>query len=278
MTAKQGLKTSRKTRPAIIAFGCGAFTTLLLLQTVSAYLFAMSTTPTGRPTSSTQSTQYKEFYSSIRWMKSQIKYSSVMMEPREVDLVLKYLKGVKTYLEWGSGGSTLNYGKFPTQRVVSIEHHREWCDKMPGLLCKAKLNDKVEYHCVPVNHQNSEGRYYQYRAYVNEIERLKQPTWDFVLVDGRARVSCAIKLLSFLHTKSIVVVHDFERVMYSGEDDYSLILKYYDVIERVGETVKHGQGKRGLGVLRRKPEFDKLQGNTHRVQMILNTLSSRREI
>ena len=149
---------------------------------------------------------------------------------------------------------------------------------MPGLLETAKLNDKVEYHCVPVNRENSEGRYYQYREYVNEIECLNKSTWDFVLVDGRARVSCAIKLLSFLHVRSVVVIHDFERVMYLGDDDYSQILQYYDVLDRFGITVKYGQRKRGLGVLRRKRQFDHLQGSTYQVQMMLNALSSRREI
>lgn len=211
----------------------------------------------------------------IRDRLARMNLSEIWMDRAEVVLVLKYLRDVDTYLEWGSGGSTLNYPQFARRRAVSIEHHKEYCEGMPARLAKKHVR-AVEFRCVSINHQNSEGTYEIYRRYVDEITRLGEPVWDFVFIDGRARVSAALRALSYLSDNSVVVVHDFERVHDSGQASYAPILRYYDVLDRLGETVKHGSSARGIGVLRRKAKFRNLQGNHEEVQRILNDGSQRR--
>jgi hypothetical protein len=78
------------------------------------------------------------------------------------------------------------------------------------------------------------------KNYANAFGKRKENT-DLVLVDGRFRVACALKVCLELPS-STVIVHDFyNRVHYHG------ILPYFDVIESV-ET---------LAVLKPKAIFDR---------------------
>jgi hypothetical protein len=65
---------------------------------------------------------------------------------------------------------------------------------------------------------------------------------DAALVDGRFRISSALKLLHVIHSESVVFIHDFwPRVRPSHR--YGGLLGYYDVIGRARSAV----------ALRRKP-------------------------
>ena len=200
---------------------------------------------------------------------SQMTMSEILMDKVEILLVAKYLKDIDNYLEWGSGGSTLNFAKFAKRRVVSIEHQKPWCEEMPEKIRAKGLDKLVELRCQSNGMGNErEGTYEEFKAYVDEIKKLNEKTWDFVFIDGRARVSCARRVLSYLKDTSIVVVHDFERVLRS-RDSYSPIFLYYDVLERIGTSVKQGTGLRGLAILQRKKELHFLQGNETAVDQIV---------
>jgi pantothenate kinase-related protein Tda10 len=92
-----------------------------------------------------------------------------------------------------------------------------------------------------------------YSNYVEAIDRfgtklnnytstIKQPSIDVVLVDGRARVACAIKALWSIDDASVVLLHDYASRVYA----YATVMKYYDVIHQVDSMV----------VLARKPVLD----------------------
>jgi hypothetical protein len=88
-----------------------------------------------------------------------------------------------------------------------------------------------------------QGTYEQFKEYVDQIDNigLQEGSIDVALVDGRARLSCAIKLLPYLHNNSIVIIHDFWVRPY-----YFDVLNYYDEVK----SVKHGQS---VIVMRPKP-------------------------
>ena len=199
-----------------------------------------------------------------------INRSLIWMGNREVDLVLRQLGNVQTYLEWGSGGSTQNFAQFAKKRAVSIEHNSRWCRLVDRRLQAANVT--VEMRCVEIKKGRAgwaggltEGNYIQFRPYVDEISRLGQRTWDFVLIDGRARVDCAIKALSYISATSKVVLHDSERFSKRWNHMYLPMLEYYDVIESTG-----GPGRQGVALLMRKRAFQHLEGNHRAVQEILN--------
>lgn len=78
-----------------------------------------------------------------------------------------------------------------------------------------------------------------FKKYVDAVTRLNEPTFDVVLIDGRARVACALKVLPYLSPTSTVILHDARRTAYAALDDW------YD---EVGLVV----GDRGTRLFRRK--------------------------
>ncbi len=212
----------------------------------------------------------KNMYPPVKEGYKSVDLNKILMTASELKKVLSYLKrDVRTYLEWGSGGSTLNFPQYVSKRVVSIEHDKEWCEKMQHDV-KDTAKVKIEVHCVPVPRGTmgwgrkspfEEGDYRVFRKYIDEIDNLKQATWDFILIDGRARVDAAIKALSYVRNDSIVVLHDSWRMRWK----YGEVYDYYDVID---ETL--GVWNQGVAIMKRKPSFAHLQGRKDRTQAILS--------
>lgn len=224
-----------------------------------------------QPTDST--TTSAQFDSELRWRQSQVNYSAVWMSDIEIDVLLRHLGNVDSYLEWGSGGSTLNFAQFAKQVAHSIEHDKTWCSEMQDEITKlAKLRNVIQYHCVPVKRGTNgwgnktpfeEGNYATFKEYVDKISDLGVQTFDFILDDGRARIPAAVKALSYINENSVVVLHDAERA-FKSQRDYHKIWNYYDPIDSVG-----GKERQGVVVLRRKPKYAYLEGNHRAVQNIL---------
>lgn len=181
------------------------------------------------------------------------------MPKGEGHALIRRMHGVRTYLEWGSGGSTLNIAPMALKRAVSIEHDGKWCEKV-----RTKLKDlAVEYNCIPCRRTDRhDGRYTDFKPYVDRIDTLGEQEWDFVFIDGRARVACAVKALAYIAPHSVVTIHDFQRT----RNEYSAILFFYDITEKV-----HVPGQPGIAFLRRKPRFHSFQGNASAVQAIVDT-------
>jgi len=198
-------------------------------------------------------------------------FSSVWMDPGELNLLLKYLKrDVTNYLEWGSGGSTEHFPRYVSGRYVSIEHDAAWCNKL-----KSRVSKKVELRCISVPRGTlgwgisspfDEGTYPVFKEYVDEIATVSRKTkyWDFVLIDGRCRVDAAIKALSFIRDSSVVALHDSGR-MYNvtHKKDYRELQNYYDVVEEF-------LPRTGLSILKRKDIFARLEGHPELAQKIID--------
>ena len=115
-----------------------------------------------------------------------------MMHRPEIDLIASYLRPDDIYLEYGSGGSTLNFAPM-VGRAYSIEHNCEWASFLSGVI--AKQYQHVTIKCVPVRPgfrgwgtlSNFEhGNYQQFREYVDAVELLPDNSFDKVFIDGRA--------------------------------------------------------------------------------------------
>lgn len=129
----------------------------------------------------------------------------------------------------------------------------------------------VEMHCVLVPSYNrafSDGTYLEFKDYVDAVEKLGEETFDFVLVDGRARIAAAVKVLSYLHNDSVVVLHDANRIFEDRlrQDRYEEVWDYYDSVVSLW-----GPKARGVVVLKRKASLHHLQGDHIAVQNILDT-------
>ena len=173
-------------------------------------------------------------------------YDTPMMWPEEFEFVVKTMANAHpaTYLEWGSGKSTSFYPLLASGQVSVIDGYPPWCDKVqadPTVACMVE-EGRLEFVCkAPIRDDGSEIKVLQEGrlpdemlaadvatiaiSYVNAVEDLDHAFFDVALVDGRFRVACALKLLNYLHSNSILFMHDFW-----VRQQYHVVLEYYDVI------------------------------------------------
>lgn len=193
-----------------------------------------------------------------------ISYDTQMMHRPEIDLAASYLRSTDTYLEWGSGGSTLNFAPM-VKRAFSIEHDCEWFNYMRGQL-RARRSNYSNLHSVCVGVRRGQngwgtissyehGDYRTFKPYVDRVDSFGERTFDAIFVDGRARMACALKSLQYMTNDSVLFIHDF----YTRNSQYGGVLQYFN---EVGRVLAYPNTNRALGpidepqglvVLRRKP-------------------------
>jgi len=186
-------------------------------------------------------------------------HTAPMMFPEEFEMVIKTLAQHRptTYLEWGSGKSTSFYPLLVSSKTAVIDGYSPWCAKVQGdsvVQCLME-SGRLTFACKsPIRPDGSEVQLLQegrlpknlpdadvnvtMETYVNAVDDTGFTTFDAALVDGRFRVACALKLLPYLHSTSILFMHDFWL-----RREYHAVLDFYDVLGRA----------RSLVVLRKKP-------------------------
>jgi len=117
--------------------------------------------------------------------------------------------------EWGSGGSTLWFAR-RAKEIISVEHNIVWYKKI-----KDELPPNAKYIYAPPDREYQEGyesirlKGKSFKAYASVIDSL--PFFDWVIIDGRARVACAKHAVSKF--RRFLVLDD------AGRKDYEDIIK-----------------------------------------------------
>mmetsp|Transcript_8882 Transcript_8882/g.16015 ORF Transcript_8882/g.16015 Transcript_8882/m.16015 type:complete len:314 (+) Transcript_8882:136-1077(+) len=180
-----------------------------------------------------------------------------MSVPARMELYSR-VKNSKTYLEWGSGGSTNTFALL-AEKAYSIEHFQPWCSnvKLHELVAFHWAIGQLNYICVELpdhlqimhagfphchkDREDNDACSEAMRPYIDAVHHTQEQHFDVVLVDGRYRVAAALKALAFVDTSSVVAVHDW----LGREAKYGVLLEFYDRIDLVQE----------LMLLRPKPHF-----------------------
>ncbi|CAN5171920.1 hypothetical protein BH23BAC1_BH23BAC1_38780 [soil metagenome] len=131
-------------------------------------------------------------------------------------------------LEYGSGKSTVFFAS-RLKKLVSIEHNKEWYDLVKNLLENKKISN-VEYIFVPKNlklkdatlqfHDSHDikDRHFRIRSdyenYFETVNNYPDNYFDFILIDGRARVECTFNSLTKLKPGGMLVLDNSERKRY----------------------------------------------------------------
>ena len=123
--------------------------------------------------------------------------------------------------EWGSGGSTI-YLAQRVKNVISIENNLEWYNKLIEIIPK-----NVELRYLPADSETGDdflnpdaytscSRIYygkifkKYALCINEYDYL----FDFIIVDGRARISCLKQASEKVRAGGTIMLHDSQRDYY----------------------------------------------------------------
>lgn len=195
-----------------------------------------------------KSALYNEAQASLAPAQQAAPLTPMLMVGEENEFLAKLAINLRpaTYVEWGSGGTT-NWITPLAHRSYSIEHYERYCDAGATSPVQRCLKDagRLTSVCSP---RLSKERSQEGQNYVRAIDAFQEPTFDLVLVDGRARLACALYVMRYLTDDSVVVIHDLmPRIMNADAASklgkLDVLFKYYDLI---GHT-------RTIAAFRRKP-------------------------
>ncbi len=129
--------------------------------------------------------------------------------------------------EYGSGNSTVFFAKH-LKHLTSVEHNQDWFNIVKGNLEKLGLTN-VDYHFIPMGKKEDKTySFYQdfaltesdfqirteYHDYFSFIKEYPNNHFDFIIVDGRARVECCLNAIPKLKSSGIFVLDNSDRARY----------------------------------------------------------------
>lgn len=180
------------------------------------------------------------------------------MRYREIELIVDLLKNLKpkNCLEWGTGTGTQFFTNFIStdSKWISIEHNKDWAITV----IEQNKKHNVEIVLKEPNHEPipglysghldasiHDGPYEDFKDYI-EYPEVKAP-FDFILIDGRARVPCLIKAKDMLSDDGIVMLHDANRRFYhEGFRHYEKSILFSDQRQTSGGIWIGTNGKKSL--------------------------------
>ncbi|CAN5134357.1 hypothetical protein BH09PAT1_BH09PAT1_2790 [soil metagenome] len=149
------------------------------------------------------------------------------MTVNEIAFLKSLLQPDNVMLEWGCGGSTLEYSKY-VKEYYSIEHSKIWADKISQ---QATANTHI-FHIEPeFAHSGFDpAKRGQFTSYVNFPLTLNKD-FDIIIIDGRDRLNCSKVAKQLLKSDGLLLLHDF---FPSRMPRYGKIVKDYEPIVQVG--------------------------------------------
>jgi hypothetical protein len=149
---------------------------------------------------------HKGYLDDIGWFKSFDSMSPVDEDNNPIPWVtysfIGFIKGrlkkQHTVFEFGSGNSTYFYAKYAGV-VVSVEHDKEWFDK----IVSTKPENSEMIFCELIR----DGDYCRMPIKLEE-------KFDIIIVDGRDRVNCCKQAVSAVSEDGVIVLDDSEREFY----------------------------------------------------------------
>jgi hypothetical protein len=139
------------------------------------------------------------------------------MSDAERDLLTAFLRRTRTYLEFGTGGSTVLAAQFVQSRITSVDSSVEWLDKVRAACADAGCKAELDLVFVDIGPTRDWG-YPSDPATAPRWPTYHEAIWDrpgareadFCLVDGRFRVACFLQALLHCRPGTPIAIHDFD--------------------------------------------------------------------
>ncbi len=134
-----------------------------------------------------------------------------------IEACFQILEGPIHALEWGCGHSALYFPSKLPQNVSwdSIEHNQDWAGHI-GTQAKSQGIENLRIHYVPNSSEFpalEDGDYDSFSEYILFPTSLNKK-FNFILVDGRARVECMQIGWMLLKDHGVMILHDAQREEY----------------------------------------------------------------
>lgn len=142
------------------------------------------------------------------------------MQPRmsapECALLTAFLCRSRTYLEFGTGGSTVLAARFVEGHITSVDSSAEWLEKVRVACAEAGCRAALDLVLVDIGptggwgYPSDPATAERWPAYHEAVwDRPKAREADFCLVDGRFRAACFLQALLHCRPDTLIAIHDF---------------------------------------------------------------------
>jgi len=167
----------------------------------------------------------KVYYKIFKWRNPFVPWTS----QASIKTFEKILTRDMVGLEYGSGNSTIFFASH-LKELTSIEHNKEWFKIVKANLQKLKLTN-VDYRFIPATKKDNQQYSYtfykdynltekdfqirtDYHEYFSFVKEFPNNHFDFIIVDGRARVECCLNAIPKLKSNGIFVLDNSDRNRY----------------------------------------------------------------
>ena len=152
------------------------------------------------------------------------------MTENEITLLKSYLYKSKSYLEFGAGGTTLLADSIESiECVTSIESDEKFINFLKE---KTKKTEFIHANIGKIGEwgypedKNPNKIWFNYPNSISKVGH-----FDAVLIDGRFRVACCLKVI-LKEPNSVVMIHD-----YTNRPEYHVLNNFLNIIERVDTLI-----------------------------------------
>ncbi len=163
-------------------------------------------------------------YKLFKWLNPQSPWTSQASIKAFEKILNKNMIG----FEYGSGFSTMFFSKH-LKHLTSVEHNEAWFNIVKTKLSQQGINN-VDYHFIPSNktEKNVDYTFYkdyqltakdftirkEYHDYFSFVSTFPNEHFDFIIVDGRARVECCLNAIPKLKSDGLFVLDNSDRDRY----------------------------------------------------------------
>lgn len=159
----------------------------------------------------------------------------------------KYLSNCVNYFEYGSGGSTyMAAGLDNIENMCTVEADETWINEMQMTSEEVQnrmKNNTIQFYVVDINcdasfwsypkDESKKDEWCKYPGALKDYIQTYQLYPDFILVDGRFRVACVVKVLMELYNRQpIIAIHD-----YADRECYQFVQEFMDILEQVDSLI-----------------------------------------
>lgn len=194
-----------------------------------------------------------------------------LFKKNDINLFKKYINQSKVYFEYGCGGSTYLASLCDNiQKIYTVESDIEWLNKV-----KFNINVKKDITYIYNDMLTTPNTYgipgknatdIQKIEYSNKFIRTLPNNVDTILIDGRFRVACTLKLYPYINENTIIIFDDFlDRSYY-----HTIILNYFNVIDYTSD--------KSMAVLQKKINLDIPKSLIQKYELLKNKKTSSHSI
>jgi hypothetical protein len=167
---------------------------------------------------------YPRWRSSLAERATPLRDGSPWMTFAAIDFVGRWLEARHAVYEYGCGGSTLFFSS-RARSVISVEHDPLWAAAVSQAMQDAGLTNWTCHLLEPETCRDGASPEYRssspllrgrcFEAYAGSIDSYANGSFDLVLIDGRARVGCALHAARKVARWGCLILDNSERPAYA---------------------------------------------------------------